>query len=239
MESVKILIVDDDREIRDLLAEFLETHGLPTALAANGEQMRQRIAADRPDLVVLDLTLPGEDGLALCRELIAGSRIPIIMLTARSAPVDRIVGLEMGADDYLTKPFEPRELVARIRSVLRRSETQPAVPTLVAPRNLRFAQWQLDLGARHLIDRAGTVISLSSGEYRLLREFLQHPNHVLSRDQLLNVVSGRDNDAFDRSIDLQVSRLRQKLGDDARTPQVIKTIRNEGYLFTAAVTEGS
>lgn len=239
MESVKILIVDDDREIRDLLAEFLETHGLPTALAANGEQMRQRIAADRPDLVVLDLTLPGEDGLALCRELIAGSRIPIIMLTARSAPVDRIVGLEMGADDYLTKPFEPRELVARIRSVLRRSETQPAVPTLLAPRNLRFAQWQLDLGARHLIDRAGTVISLSSGEYRLLREFLQHPNHVLSRDQLLNVVSGRDNDAFDRSIDLQVSRLRQKLGDDARTPQVIKTIRNEGYLFTAAVTEGS
>lgn len=239
MESVKILIVDDDREIRDLLAEFLETHGLPTALAANGEQMRQRIAADRPDLVVLDLTLPGEDGLALCRELIAGSRIPIIMLTARSAPVDRIVGLEMGADDYLTKPFEPRELVARIRSVLRRSETQPAVPTLLAPRNLRFAQWQLDLGARHLIDRAGTVISLSSGEYRLLREFLQHPNHVLSRDQLLNVVSGRDNDAFDRSIDLQVSRLRQKLGDDARTPQLIKTIRNEGYLFTAAVTEGS
>lgn len=239
MESAKILIVDDDREIRDLLAEFLESHGLPTALAENGEQMRQRIAADRPDLVVLDLTLPGEDGLALCRELIAGSRIPIIMLTARSAPVDRIVGLEMGADDYLTKPFEPRELVARIRSVLRRSETQPAVPILLAPRNLKFAQWQFDLGARHLIDCAGTVISLSSGEYRLLREFLQHPNHVLSRDQLLNVVSGRDNDAFDRSIDLQVSRLRQKLGDDARTPQLIKTIRNEGYLFTAAVTEGS
>jgi two-component system OmpR family response regulator len=230
----RILIVDDDREIRSLLADYLEANGLSAAAVADGPAMRKALDAARADLIVLDLTLPGEDGLSLCRTLRARSNVPVIMLTARGEPLDRILGLEMGADDYLPKPFEPRELLARIRSVLRRTTaSQQAEPATV--QRFRFGEWTLDLGARHLTGRSGLVVALSGAEFRLLRIFLEHPNHVLSREQLLDLTHGRDADAFDRSIDLQISRLRQKLGDDARSPRLIKTVRSEGYVFATPV----
>jgi two-component system OmpR family response regulator len=184
------------------------------------------------------LSLPGEDGLVLCRRLRAGSNLPVIMLTARGEPLDRILGLEMGADDYLPKPFEPRELLARIRSVLRRSQAPPVGNGRRMHQQLQFAGWTLDLAAGHLIDPAGLVIVLSGAELRLLKVFLDHPKRVLNRNQLLNLTQGRDADAFDRSIDIQISRLRQKLNEDAREPQIIKTVRNGGYIFAVAVTPG-
>ncbi len=233
--SPQILIVDDDREIRGLLAEYLTGNGLRVQTVADGAGMRRALDTVRIDLIVLDLNLPREDGLTLCRDLRAHSRVPVIMLTARGAPVDRIVGLEMGADDYVAKPFEPRELLARIRSVLRRTEALPSNLAAPAARALRFGEWSLDLGARHLRDPRGVIVSLSGGEFRLLKALLEHPNRVLNRDQLLNLTQGRDAEPFDRAIDLQVSRLRQKLGDDARAPQLIKTVRNEGYLLAAEV----
>jgi two-component system OmpR family response regulator len=234
--SPRILIVDDDREIRTLLAEYLEGNGLPTAAVADGPAMRKALESARFDLIVLDLTLPGEDGLSLCRSLRAHSNVPVIMLTARAEALDRILGLEMGADDYLPKPFEPRELLARIRSVLRRSAAPQQAPAPAQTRRLRFGEWSLDLGARHLTGRNGVVVALSGAEFRLLRTFLEHANHVLSREQLLDLTRGRDAEAFDRSIDLQVSRLRQKLGDDARSPQLIKTVRSEGYVLATPVS---
>ena len=231
-----LLVVDDDHDIRSLLAEYLDRNGYQTLTAKDGDGMWRVLETARPDLLVLDLNLPGEDGLMLCRSLRARSRLPIIMLTARSDPVDRILGLEMGADDYLAKPFEPRELLARIRSVLRRTHTLP--PNLEPQPALRmyFAGWTLDIQARHLLDPQGVMISLSGAEFRLLRIFLEHPNRVLNRDQLLNLAKGREADPFDRSIDLQVSRLRQKLGDDAKSPQLIKTVRSEGYVLVAEVS---
>ncbi len=232
----RILIVDDDREIRTLLAEYLERNGLSAAAVADGAAMRKELGTARVDLIVLDLTLPGEDGLSLCRSLRAQSNVPVIMLTARGEAVDRILGLEMGADDYLPKPFEPRELLARIRSVLRRSAAPPQQSETPPVQRLRFGAWVLDLGARHLTDRGGVVVALSGAEFRLLRIFLENANHVLSREQLLDLTRGRDADAFDRSIDLQVSRLRQKLGDDARSPQLIKTVRSEGYVLATPVS---
>jgi two-component system OmpR family response regulator len=234
--SPRILIVDDDREIRTLLAEYLEGNGLLTEAVADGPAMRKALEKAHFDLIVLDLTLPGEDGLSLCRTLRARSNVPVIMLTARAEALDRILGLEMGADDYLPKPFEPRELLARIRSVLRRSAAPQHAAAQAQTRRLRFGEWSLDLGARHLTGRSGVVVALSGAEFRLLRTFLEHANHVLSREQLLDLTRGRDAEAFDRSIDLQVSRLRQKLGDDARSPQLIKTVRSEGYVLATPVT---
>ena len=230
-----ILVVDDDHDIRSLLAEYLDGNGYQTLSASDGAGMWRVLETAKPDLLVLDLNLPGEDGLVLCRNLRAKSRLPIIMLTARSDPVDRILGLEMGADDYLAKPFEPRELLARIRSVLRRTHTLPPNLEPQTTRRMHFAAWTLDLSARHLLDPQGVTIALSGAEFRLLRIFLEHPNRVLNRDQLLNLAKGRDADPFDRSIDLQVSRLRQKLGDDAKSPQLIKTVRSEGYVLAAEV----
>ena len=231
-----ILIVDDDREIRTLLAEYLESNGFRALAAADGAGMRRILDSSHVDLVVLDLTLPGEDGLTLCRTLRAASTLPVIMLTARGEPLDRILGLEMGADDYVAKPFEPRELSARIRNVLRRTQALP--PTLERPmaKRMAFAGWHFDLVARHLLSPQGTVVMLSGAEFRLLKVFLDHPNRVLNRDQLLNLTKGRDADPFDRSIDLQVSRLRQKLDDDAKSPALLKTVRNEGYVLAASVT---
>ena len=230
-----ILIVDDDRDIRTLLGDYLETHGYRTRGVPDGTAMWPAIEELRPDLLVLDLNMPGEDGLSLCRKLRATSSLPVIMLTARAEPLDRILGLEMGADDYLPKPFEPRELLARIRSVLRRTSAvqSPLSPDKV--QQIRFSNWTLDLQARHLVNPDGVVIMLSGAEFRLLRVFLEHPNRVLNRDQLLNMTQGREADPFDRSIDIQISRLRQKLGDNARAPQLIKTLRNEGYVLAAAV----
>ena len=230
-----ILVVDDDREIRSLLSEYLAANGFRTVEAADGVAMWKTLDAARIDLIVLDLMMPGEDGLQLCRTLRAKSNLPVIMLTARGQPIDRIVGLEMGADDYLAKPFEPRELLARIRSVLRRTEALPPNLDPPAATRMRFAGWTLDLTARHLVNAQGVIVVLSGAEFRLLRIFLQHPKRVLSRDQLLNLTQGRDADPFERSIDLQVSRVRQKLDEDARDPQLIKTVRNEGYVLSADV----
>jgi two-component system OmpR family response regulator len=239
MEHVDhILIVDDDREIRELVGNYLKKNGLRTTVVADGRQMRSFLESTPVDLIVLDIMMPGDDGLVLCRELRTGKHktTPVLMLTARNDETDRIIGLEMGADDYLVKPFAARELLARINAVLRRTRMLP--PNLVvteAGRLLAFGKWQLDTTARHLLDAQGTVVTLSGAEYRLLRTFLDHPQRVLSRDQLLNLTQGRDADLFDRSIDLLVSRLRQRLADDARDPAYIKTVRNEGYVFTYAV----
>jgi len=233
-----LLIVDDDRQLLELLREYLQTAGFRISTALNGVQMRAVLASARIDLVVLDLMLPGEDGLALCRDLRTRSQahVPVLMLTARSDEADRIVGLEMGADDYLGKPFASRELLARVRAVLRRTRMlPPALQAVAQPRAMAFGDWLLDTTARHLLDAHGTMVSLTGGEYRLLRVLLDHPRRVLSRDQLLNLTQGRDADPFDRSIDLLISRLRQRLRDDSREPRYIKTVRNEGYVFCADV----
>jgi two-component system OmpR family response regulator len=233
-----VLIVDDDREIRELVSGYLKKNGLRATAVADGRQMRSFLEGDTVDLIVLDVMIPGDDGLVLSRELRAGKHkaIPIIMLTARSDEMDRILGLEMGADDYLTKPFSARELLARIKAVLRRARMLP--PNLQiseAGQLLRFGQWKLDTTARHLIDADGTVIALSGAEYRLLKVFIDHPQRVLNRDQLLNLTQGREAELFDRSIDLLVSRVRQRLGDDAREPTYIKTVRTEGYVFSVPI----
>jgi two-component system OmpR family response regulator len=236
--SDHVLIVDDDREIRELLATYLEKNGVRATAVASGRQMRAVLADTPVDLVVLDLMLPGEDGLSLCRDLRSGKlrKLPILMLTARAEESDRILGLEMGADDYLVKPFAARELLARIRSVLRRARMLPPnLQVTEAAALIAFGDWRLDTTARHLLDAGNTMVALSGAEYRLLRVFLDHPQRVLNRDQLLNLTQGRDADQFDRSIDLLISRLRQRLGDDAREPRYIKTLRSEGYVFSAAV----
>lgn len=233
-----ILVVDDDREIRLLVGDYLKKNGFRVMLAADGRQMREVLDTAQIDLVVLDVMLPGEDGLSLCRGLRAqthGAALPVLMLTARSDAIDRVLGLEMGADDYLTKPFEPRELLARIRNILRRAQALPANLQPPAVRGYRFAGWLLDTGTRELTSPRAVRVALSGAEYRLLRVFLEHPNRVLTRDQLMDLTKGRDADPFDRSIDLQVSRLRQKLGDDARAPTLIKTVRNEGYVLASPV----
>lgn len=237
-----ILIVDDDRDIRTLLADYLTRQGLRCSVAANGREMRDMLERHRIDLLVLDIMLPGDDGLTLCRNLRAGggphSRIPVLMLTARGEDMDRIIGLEMGADDYLAKPFVPRELYARIRAILRRTRALPPNMDAAAEpptRIVRFGQWRLDTIARHLLDEYDTIVPLSGAEYRLLSIFLSHPQRVLSRDQLMELTHGRESEAFDRSIDLLVSRVRQRLGDSAREPTLIKTVRNEGYVLTTTV----
>lgn len=230
-----ILIVDDDLELRSLLGDYLRQNGFRITTVEDGRRMWATLEASRIDLIILDLMLPGEDGLVLCRNLRARSDVPVIMLTARGDDTDRIVGLEMGADDYLPKPFNPRELLARIKGVLRRTRALPAAPEDI--RTFRFAGWTLDVSARHLISRDGVVVPLGGGEYRLLRVFLEHPNRVLNRDQLLDLTQGRELQPFDRSIDVQISRLRRRLGDDPRNASIIKTVRNEGYVLTSAVSQ--
>ncbi|WP_241723081.1 response regulator [Raoultella sp. HC6] len=239
MEHVDhILIVDDDREIRSLIADYLKKNGLRTTEAADGRQMRSFLETTPVDLIVLDVMMPGDDGLTLCRELRSSKHkgTPVLMLTARSEDTDRIIGLEMGADDYLVKPFVARELLARIKAVLRRTRMMP--PNLViseAARILAFGDWELDTTSRNLIDKEGVMVALSGAEYRLLRVFVDHPQRVLNRDQLLNLTQGRDAELFERSIDLLVSRLRQRLNDVAREPSYIKTVRSEGYVFAMPV----
>ena len=232
----RLLVVDDDSDIRTLLAEQLGRAGFLVSTAADGTGMRQVMEREHVDLVVLDLNLPREDGLTLCRDLRARSQIPVIMLTARSEPIDRVLGLEMGADDYLAKPFEPRELLARIRNVLRRTEALPANLEPLAIRRARIGPWTFDVEHRHLLDPAGRVVVLSGAEFRLLRVFVGHPNKVLSREQLVSLSTGRAYESQDRAIDLQVSRLRTKFGGDGGSDGLIKTVRNEGYVLAAAVT---
>ncbi|MCA1368558.1 response regulator [Bradyrhizobium sp. BRP14] len=233
-----ILIVDDDREIRELVSAYLTKNGLRVTAVGDGRQMRAFLEANAVDLIILDIMMPGDDGLVLSRELRAGRHkaTPIVMLTARTDEMDRIIGLEMGADDYLAKPFSARELLARIKAVLRRTRMLPPnLQVSEAGRVLRFGDWKLDTTARHLIDAEGTAIALSGAEYRLLRVFVDHPQRVLNRDQLLNLTQGREAELFDRSIDLLVSRVRQRLGEDAREPTYIKTVRSEGYVFSMPV----
>jgi two-component system OmpR family response regulator len=232
-----ILIVDDDRDIRQLLADYLDNNGYSTLMACDGNAMWEALDKSSVDLIVLDLNMPGDDGLTLCRNLRAKSALPVIMLTARSEPLDRILGLEMGADDYLPKPFEPRELLARIRSVLRRTHANSYSNQSESPQKIKFGDWTLDLVARHLISPDDMIIALSGSEFRLLNIFLNQANEVLNRDQLLNLTQGRDADPFDRSIDIQISRLRQKLKEDARSPQIIKTVRNGGYVLAVNVSK--
>ena len=237
--SDHILIVDDDREIRELLSTYLVKNGLRVVTVPTGRHMRAALEESGPfDLIILDLMLPGEDGLTLCRDLRTGKykATPILMLTARSEEADRILGLEMGADDYLAKPFSARELLARIRSVMRRTRMLPPnMRSTESASKLAFGDWQVDTTARNLIDDSGVMVALSGAEYRLLMVFLDHPQKVLSRDQLLSLTQGREAELFERSIDLLVSRLRQRLRDDAREPRYIKTVRSEGYVFSSAV----
>jgi len=233
-----ILVVDDDRDIRELITDYLTKSGYRATGAANGREMRAVLSSSQVDLVVLDIMMPGDDGLTLCRQLRSDPQqnLPVLMLTARSEETDRILGLEMGADDYLIKPFVARELLARIKAILRRTRALP--PNLhitEAGRIIAFGEWQLDTSARHLLDSDGVIVALSGAEYRLLRVFLDHPQRVLNRDQLLNLTQGRDAELFERSIDLLVSRLRQRLREDAREPAYIKTVRSEGYVLASTV----
>lgn len=233
--SPHLLVVDDDREIRDLLNRFLTKHGFRVSTARDGREMREILAGWRIDLVVLDLMLPGDDGIALCRELRRKSNLPVIMLTAMSDETDRVVGLEVGADDYVAKPFSARELMARIKAVLRRSGAAPG-PAEDAPRSAyRFAGWRLDPKTRQATSPDGLLVALSAGEFDLLHAFVTHPGRVLSRDQLLDLTHGRDAGPFDRSVDIQVSRLRRKIEADPGDPQLIKTVRAGGYMFVAQV----
>jgi two-component system, OmpR family, response regulator len=234
-----ILIVDDDAEIRSLLSQYLVKNGLRVTAVADGRGMWQVLDAGRIDLIVLDLMLPGDDGLTLCRNLRAKADTPVIMLTARGEETDRIVGLEMGADDYLAKPFSARELLARIKAILRRARSLPENLRPDSITQIRFADWVLDTARRQLVSAANVVTPLGGAEYRLLRIFLSHPNRVLNRDQLVDLTQGKDADPLDRSIDVQVSRLRHRLGDDPREPRLIKTVRGEGYVLAVTVTEAT
>ncbi len=236
--SPHILVVDDHHEIRDLLGKYLVKQGLRASLAANAAEARKALAAGAIDLVVLDIMMPGEDGLSLCRHLRETSEIPVILLTALGEETDRIVGLEIGADDYLTKPFNPRELLARVKAVLRRTQSLPRSPGEPADRYLRFGPWTLDTARREIAAADGVGVALSTAEFRLLVAFLNHPHMVLSRDQLLDLTRGRTAEVYDRSIDNQVSRLRRKIERDPKNPQLVKTVWGGGYTLAADVEHG-
>lgn len=230
-----ILVVDDHREIRELVSRALVREGYRVSTAIDGRAMRKALADSRIDLVLLDLMLPGEDGLSLCRSLRAESNIPVIMLTAKGDEVDRVIGLEMGADDYMAKPFGSRELIARIKAVLRRTANATATGSKKPPKLYRFENWALDTGNRELLRTDGVAVPLSTGEYDLLITLIERPQRVLNREQLLDLARGRGATAFDRSIDTQVSRLRKKLERDPSDPKIIKTVWGGGYMFTPAV----
>jgi two-component system OmpR family response regulator len=230
----QILIVEDDREISALVARYLSQNGMRCVAARDGREMDRTLRDGRFDLIVLDLNLPGEDGLSICRRLRQSTSIPIIMLTARSEDIDRIIGLEMGADDYLGKPFNPRELLARIRAVMRRQQGAQADPD-TTPGAFAFNGWTLDASKRELNNPDDVRVAVTGAEFDLLRAFCERPGRVLSRDVLLDLTQGRTATPFERSIDILISRLRQKIERDPREPELIKTIRSGGYLFTPAV----
>ena len=232
-----ILVVDDDAEVRDMIAEYLTTHGFEVAQAGSGEEMRSALARRVPDVVLLDLNLPGEDGLTLARYLREHHNVGIIMVTAAGEVVDRIVGLEVGADDYVAKPFDPRELRARLKSVLRRVQARAAEPAAAAavtpgaPKRVPVGRCLLDVDTHQLFTAAGEEIPITSMEFDLLRVFAEHPNQVLSRDRLLTLTRNREWEPFDRSIDIRIARLRKKVEEDPDKPQVIRTVRGAGYIF--------
>jgi len=240
-----ILMVDDDQDICALVAAFLGAQGYRVTMAGDGVAMRQALAAEAADLIILDLMLPGEDGLSLLRHLRATTGLPVIMLTAMGGETDRVVGLEMGADDYLAKPFSMRELLARIRAVLRRGGHSPslspdeAVPVAEPGEVLEFSGWRLDVPRRRLTSSDGVLAEMTSGEFDLLLAFLRHPHQVLSRDQLLDLARGRVSGPFDRTIDVQVGRLRRKMEVDPKAPELFKTVRGGGYVLTVDVKRDS
>jgi two-component system OmpR family response regulator len=228
-----ILIVEDDRQTRDLIVRYLHEHSFAVHAATNGREMDRHLSQNRIDLIVLDLMLPGEDGLSLCRRLRASSQVPILMLTAKSEEIDRIVGLEIGADDYLGKPFNPRELLARIRAILRRKGSEPQDGD--GARRFHFSGWTLDVGLRQVLSPEGARIAITGAEFDLLHALCLRPGRVLSRDQLLDLTQGRAAGPFERSIDVLVSRIRQKIERDPRNPEIIRTIRSGGYLFAPEI----
>ncbi len=228
------LLVDDDAEIRHGLLEYLQRFGMQVTPAADGRQMRRLMTGERFDVIVLDIMLPDENGLDLCKWARGTCDSAIVMLTAQGDPISRVLGLELGADDYLAKPFEPRELVARIHAVMRRARRRGAEDG-DTEQPLRFAGWQFDRLRRQMLAPDGVVVPLSAAEYRLLSAFVQHPGRVLSRERLIELTRAPGVDVNDRSIDLAVSRLRQKLGDPPRDPQLVRTVRGEGYLFDVRV----
>lgn len=234
-QSEHLLVVDDDREIRDLLKRYLTKHGYRVTTARDGQEMRKALRDWQLDLIVLDLMLPGEDGLELCRNIRAISTIPVIMLTALGEETDRIIGLEMGADDYLPKPFNPRELLARIKAVMRRGRDGLSAPRAAGSETLVFADWRLDIAKRRLRSPQGVIVDLTSGEYDLLVAFAERPQRVLNRDQLLDITRGREAAPLDRSIDVQIGRLRRKIESDPANPELVKTVRGTGYIFTPEV----
>ncbi len=236
--SPHVLVVDDQREIREPLARYLKRHGLRVTAAGNAAAARQALKVAAVDLVVLDIMMPGEDGLALCRSLRETTRIPVILLTAMGEETDRIVGLEVGADDYVAKPFNPRELLARIRAVIRRARSLPPDHEPLPLGRYLFDRWSLDTAKRELVDNAGVVTPLSAGEFRLLVALLERPGMVLSRDQLLDLTRGRSAAPFDRAVDNQVSRLRRKIERDPKSPALIATVWGGGYRFAGQVERG-
>lgn len=232
--SAKILVVDDDPGIRELISDFLGRHGYTVETASDGASMEKELARYTPDLIILDVMMPGEDGLSIVRRLAGESGPPVIMLSAMGEETDRIVGLELGADDYLPKPCNPRELLARVRAVLRRKQEPRGNDDRRS--GCEFAGWRLDLVRRELRSPSGVIVNLSTGEFSLLRAFVERPQRVLTRDQLLGLARGPDSDAFDRAIDVQISRLRRKLDEGGGGQELIRTIRSEGYMFTPRVT---
>lgn len=236
MESRKlILIVDDDHDIRELLSDYLENHGFIVVAAANGREMARVLSTNPVDLIILDLMMPGDDGLTLLKRERQRSQLPVIILSARGEEADKVIGLELGADDFVAKPFKPRELLARVRSLLRRMDAAGQVQEVADERNYRFLGWEVDVRMRRLRDPDGKDIVLTTGEMRLLLALVSKPNRVLSRDWLLETTQGRESGPFDRSIDVVMSRLRQRLRDDPAAPSIIQTVRGEGYLFLPKV----
>ena len=230
-----ILVVDDDPKIRRGLARLIAEQGLRVSAAENGREMWDKIGAARVDLVILDLMMPGEDGLTLLRRLRTETTIPVILLTAVAGEADRVIGLELGAEDYVCKPFSPRELIARIRVVLRRGAPDSEESRERRPASYRFDGWVLDVRARTLLAPSGALVELTTGEFDMLQALVEHPNRVLTRDQLLDLARGRASLSIDRAIDVQIMRLRRKIETDPQNPQLIKTIRNSGYIFTPEV----
>ncbi len=235
--SACVLVVEDDAELGELISRYLQANQMDVVVVVSGEAMDRAFSQQRFDLLILDLNLPGEDGLSICRRIRARTSLPIIMVTAQAEDVDKIVGLEMGADDYVTKPFNPRELLARIRSVLRRSVDQPAGDRREEPkRSYNFSGWVVDILARHVIAPSGTKIAMTGAEFDLLHALCEYPNRILSRDQLISLTHGPTAGPYERSVDTLISRLRQKLEHDPKNPQIIQTVRSEGYMFTTKVT---
>lgn len=230
----QILIVDDDQEIRELLQEYMARAGFDVITAAEGRAMYSQLEHNQPDLIILDVMMPGDDGFSLCQQIRRSSQVPIIMLTAASDEADRVIGLELGADDYIAKPFSPRELMARIKALLRRSEFRQ--PVKESGRRIRFADWSLDTLSQQLVNDDGSQMDLTGSDFILLSLFLQHPGQVLDRDTISDATRGRETLPMERGIDVQISRLRQKLGDNGKSPRIIKTIRGSGYMLIAEVS---